>query len=81
MNLKLSFFALLVIFSSMANTKSVIKDQLWGCGDNGDCWTSCDEGKGWCYTGQSCTDKKQWYSGECNSALECKLPRRCNYNW
>ena len=81
MNLKLSFFALLVIFSSMANTKSVIKDQLWGCGDNGDCWTSCDEGKGWCYTGQSCTDKKKLQSRQCDPDLVCRSKGGCNYKW
>ena len=79
MNLKLSLFALLVVFSVMANTSLAWK--TFGCGQNGDCWTWCDGGKGWCYTGQSCTNFGQGQTGQCNPDLECKSPRVCSHQW
>jgi hypothetical protein len=78
MNLKLSFFALLVIFSAMAN-KSLARysHPNYGCGKYGNCWTVCDEGKGWCYAGKNCTDFSKSESRQCSPGLECKLPRVC----
>ena len=79
MNLKLSLFAFLAIFLVMTNNS--LAGKTFGCGENGDCWTWCDNGKGWCYTGQTCTDFGVSQSGQCNPDLECRSPRVCSHNW
>lgn len=48
----------------------------FGCGQNGQCWTWCDGGAGWCYTGFGCK-----FKGECDANAECQLPRVCNHQW
>jgi hypothetical protein len=48
----------------------------FGCGSGGQCWTWCDGGAGWCYTGFSCN-----FKGDCDSNAACRLPRVCNHEW
>ena len=38
----------------------------FGCGDTGKCWTSCNWGAGWCYTGFTCSS-----TNECNPDAAC----------
>ena len=48
----------------------------YGCGKHGECWTWCDNGDGWCYTGESCST-----TTDCNANAACKAPRVCHHDW
>jgi hypothetical protein len=48
----------------------------FACNSNGQCWTWCDNGEGWCFTGSRCEFVEQ-----CDSNAQCMKPRFCNRDW
>ena len=70
-------FQLLIIIGLAISFGVCIKSHLgeYGCGLIGQCWTWCNFGFGWCYTGAECK-----YARQCNAIGLCQHPRTC-HSW
>ena len=57
------YLAFLLFVSAIAFT---FARDSFGCGNQGQCWTTCNWGAGWCYTGYKCQS-----ANECDAKADC----------